>query len=87
MICIKHINNFSLFNKFSLLSLQLVDEVGRVKGWVDSSEPGTGNWMKYVRSASDPNQQNLMAVQVHDQVRENMWQILHKLYFYAFFAD
>ncbi len=72
ILMISKVINFLHYYSFSFLYLQLVDEVGRVKGWVDSSEPGTGNWMKYIRSASDPNQQNLMAVQVHDQVRENV---------------
>jgi hypothetical protein len=52
-----------------LLSFQLIDECGRVKGWVDAHEPGSGNWLKYVRSTQERQQQNVMAVQVEDQVR------------------
>ncbi|XP_067658178.1 histone-lysine N-methyltransferase MECOM-like isoform X1 [Haliotis asinina] len=47
---------------------ELVDDCGKVKGWVDASNPGSGNWMKYIRGSEDRNQRNLMAVQVDDQV-------------------
>ncbi|XP_064642215.1 histone-lysine N-methyltransferase MECOM-like isoform X2 [Lineus longissimus] len=46
----------------------LIDECGRVKGWVDAREPGSGNWLKYVRGTQERQQQNMMAVQVEDQV-------------------
>lgn len=60
------------FNKFFIsFSFQLVDDHGKVKGWIDASEPGTGNWLKYVRSTSDPRQQNVMALQADDQVRHS----------------
>ncbi|GFO10024.1 PR domain Zinc finger protein 16-like isoform x2 [Plakobranchus ocellatus] len=44
----------------------LVDDCGKVKGWLDASSPGTGNWMKLVRSAEEQRQRNLMAVQLVD---------------------
>ena len=47
-----------------------MDETGKVKGWIDASERGSGNWMKYIRSAADKSQLNVMAVQVQDQVRQ-----------------
>ncbi|XP_013393556.1 PR domain zinc finger protein 16 isoform X2 [Lingula anatina] len=47
---------------------EIVDKFGKVQGWVDASDPGTGNWMKYVRSALSRQEQNLMAVQADDQV-------------------
>ena len=53
-----------------------MDGFGKVKGWIDASEPGSGNWLKYVRSSQDPLQQNVMAVQVQDQVG-NYYYSLH----------
>ena len=53
---------------FFLLFLQVVDKCGKVVGWKDASEPGTGNWMKYVRSSELIHQRNVMAVQVDEQV-------------------
>ncbi|XP_077998244.1 LOW QUALITY PROTEIN: histone-lysine N-methyltransferase MECOM-like [Glandiceps talaboti] len=47
---------------------EIVDEFGKVKCWVDASEPGTGNWMKYVRSAPVLDEQNMIAVQINEQV-------------------
>ena len=47
---------------------QVVDKCGKVVGWKDASEPGTGNWMKYVRSSELIHQRNVMAVQVDEQV-------------------
>ncbi|KAL8624326.1 hypothetical protein ACOMHN_044757 [Nucella lapillus] len=47
---------------------KIVDKCGKVVGWTDASEPGTGNWMKYVRSSEDSSQRNVMAVQVDEQV-------------------
>eukprot|EP00057_Strongylocentrotus_purpuratus_P005201 XP_003730421.1 PREDICTED: PR domain zinc finger protein 16 [Strongylocentrotus purpuratus] len=46
----------------------IVDEFGKVKCWVDASEPGTGNWMKYVRSAPKLENQNMVPVQVDGKV-------------------
>jgi len=48
--------------------LQIVDQHGVVKSWIDASEPGTGNWLKYVRSSGKESEKNIMAVQVKDQV-------------------
>ena len=53
--------------------LQIVDKCGKVLGWTDASEPGTGNWMKYVRSSEDVQQRNVMAVQVDEQVRSLLY--------------
>ncbi|XP_070560845.1 LOW QUALITY PROTEIN: histone-lysine N-methyltransferase MECOM-like [Ptychodera flava] len=47
---------------------EIVDEYGKVKCWIDASEPGTGNWMKYVRSAPVLEEQNMIAVQINEQV-------------------
>lgn len=47
---------------------QLVDEFGKVRGWLDASQRGTGNWMKFIRSSSQQDDRNLMAMQVKDQV-------------------
>ncbi|KAK7486039.1 hypothetical protein BaRGS_00022648 [Batillaria attramentaria] len=46
----------------------MVDKVGKVLGWLDASEPGSGNWMKYVRSTEQVLERNMMAVQVDEQV-------------------
>lgn len=35
---------------------------------MDASEPGTGNWLKYVRSCSMLQQRNLRAVQRKDEI-------------------
>ena len=51
-----------------VVSLQLLDEFGKVRGWLDAGQRGTGNWMKFVRSSSEESQRNLMALQVKDQV-------------------
>ena len=48
--------------------LQIVDETGRVKGWIDGSEAPPSAWMKYVASTDRPEQHNLIAVQVADDV-------------------
>lgn len=48
--------------------LQIVDSQGHVKAWVDASEPGSGNWLKYVRSCSELSQRNLKAVQSKDKI-------------------
>nr|KAG5698934.1 hypothetical protein BaRGS_024855 [Batillaria attramentaria] len=48
--------------------MKLVDKVGKVLGWLDASEPGSGNWMKYVRSTEQVLERNMMAVQVDEQV-------------------
>ncbi|XP_041378050.1 LOW QUALITY PROTEIN: MDS1 and EVI1 complex locus protein EVI1-A-like [Gigantopelta aegis] len=45
----------------------LVDNCGRVKGWLDASSPGSGNWMKYIRGSDSRDDRNLMAVQVEEQ--------------------
>lgn len=50
--------------------LQLVDKCGKVCGWLDAGEAGTGNWMKYIRSTEQLLQRNMMAVQVDEQVRD-----------------
>ncbi|OWF56046.1 PR domain zinc finger protein 16-like [Mizuhopecten yessoensis] len=47
---------------------EIVDEEHNVKGWIDASEPGTGNWMKYIRSTEDCESRNLMAIQIDKQV-------------------
>ncbi|KAI8478063.1 hypothetical protein Bbelb_442040 [Branchiostoma belcheri] len=47
---------------------EIVDEFGKVKFIVDASEPGTGNWMKYIRSARNYNEQNMVALQINDQM-------------------
>ncbi|XP_014665325.1 PREDICTED: PR domain zinc finger protein 16-like isoform X2 [Priapulus caudatus] len=47
---------------------ELIETDGKVKGWIDATEPGTGNWMKFVRSAKAVEEQNVMAVQVESQV-------------------
>lgn len=39
-----------------------------VKSWVDASDPGSGNWLKYVRSCSDELLRNVMAVQRDDRI-------------------
>ena len=41
---------------------------GEVKLWVDASEPGTGNWLKYVRSCSSLSKRNIMAVQSCEEI-------------------
>ena len=41
---------------------------GEVKSWVDASEPGTGNWLKYVRSCSSVSKRNLMVIQRCDEI-------------------
>lgn len=48
--------------------LQIVDAEGSVKAWVDASEPGTGNWLKYVRSCSELQQRNVRAIQNKDEI-------------------
>ncbi|XP_069118144.1 histone-lysine N-methyltransferase MECOM-like [Argopecten irradians] len=47
---------------------EIVDEEHNVKGWIDASEPGAGNWMKYIRSTEDHESRNLMAIQIDKQV-------------------
>ncbi|XP_071506360.1 histone-lysine N-methyltransferase MECOM-like [Diadema antillarum] len=47
---------------------EIVDEFGKVKCWIDASEPGSGNWMKYVRSAPKLENQNMVPVQVDGKV-------------------
>ncbi|XP_067951190.1 histone-lysine N-methyltransferase MECOM-like [Watersipora subatra] len=47
---------------------EIVNSRGEVKGWVDASEPGSGNWLKYVRSCSTLPQRNVMAVQCNDEI-------------------
>ena len=39
-----------------------------MKCWIDASQPGTGNWMKYVRSAPQMDEQNMVPVQVDNKV-------------------
>ncbi|PVD36957.1 hypothetical protein C0Q70_03950 [Pomacea canaliculata] len=46
----------------------MVDKCGKVCGWLDAGEAGTGNWMKYIRSTEQLLQRNMMAVQVDEQV-------------------
>jgi hypothetical protein len=46
-------------------------EKGELKGWIDASETGTGNWMKYIRSCTRSENQNLMAVQIEEDVSLN----------------
>ena len=60
---------FLLFNNiyFTVCS-QVLDKSGKVQGWLDASEPGTGNWLKYVRSSDLIPHRNVMAVQVEEQV-------------------
>ena len=60
-----HMSPFTACSAF-----QLLDDCGKGKGWVDASETGTGNWLKYVRSTAESGQQNLMAVQVQDKVKD-----------------
>ena len=43
-------------------------EKGEIKGWIDASEKGSGNWMKYIRNCSRSENQNLMAVQIEEEV-------------------
>ncbi|XP_072442350.1 histone-lysine N-methyltransferase PRDM16 isoform X5 [Chiloscyllium punctatum] len=47
---------------------EIVDELGNVKFCIDASQAGSGNWLKYIRSARSYNQQNLIACQINDQI-------------------
>ncbi|XP_014665373.1 PREDICTED: PR domain zinc finger protein 16-like isoform X2 [Priapulus caudatus] len=47
---------------------RLIETDGKVNNWIDATEPETGNWMKFVRSAKAVEEQNVMAVQVESQV-------------------
>lgn len=59
--------NFVTLLLLLLFSLQIVDAVsGCVKSWIDASDPGSGNWLKYVRSCSDDRQRNVRAIQGRD---------------------
>ncbi|XP_022106094.1 PR domain zinc finger protein 16-like isoform X2 [Acanthaster planci] len=51
-----------------LCAWEIVDADGRVRCWIDASEPGTGNWMKYVRSAATFEDQNMVPVQIENKV-------------------
>ena len=48
-----------------LFTFQIVDNTGKVKGWLDGSFHG--NWLRHVRSTDLPNY-NLAAIQVQDEV-------------------
>ena len=45
--------------------IQIVDNTGKVKGWLDGSHHG--NWLRHVRS-TDAVSYNLLAIQVQDGV-------------------
>ena len=62
LACLKHL----LFTV--ILYSQIVDGRGEVKAWVDASETGSGNWLKYVRSCSAVSQRNVMAVQCKEEI-------------------
>ncbi|XP_061162416.1 histone-lysine N-methyltransferase MECOM-like isoform X2 [Saccostrea echinata] len=58
----------SLFHKHRKLLFKVLNEKGEIKGWIDASETGTGNWMKYIRSSTRSESQNLMAVQTEEEI-------------------
>ncbi|XP_022340619.2 histone-lysine N-methyltransferase MECOM-like isoform X2 [Crassostrea virginica] len=57
----------STFNN-STSSWKVLTEKGEIKGWIDASEKGSGNWMKYIRNCSRSENQNLMAVQIEEEI-------------------
>uniref|UniRef100_A0A8W8JS00 PR domain zinc finger protein 16 n=1 Tax=Magallana gigas TaxID=29159 RepID=A0A8W8JS00_MAGGI len=46
----------------------ILNENGEIKGWIDASETGSGNWMKYIRNCSRSENQNLMAIQIEEEI-------------------
>lgn len=63
--------NFTHDCSFYFFSFQILNENGEIKGWIDASETGSGNWMKYIRNCSRSENQNLMAIQIEEEVSSN----------------
>lgn len=61
----------SLMTVHFIFLLQILNENGEIKGWIDASETGSGNWMKYIRNCSRSENQNLMAIQIEEEVSSN----------------
>ncbi|GAB6032315.1 hypothetical protein CHUAL_010953 [Chamberlinius hualienensis] len=57
-----------LGKQFAWEIAQVTDERGTCSMWLDASEPGVGNWMKYIRTAHNPALKNMKAVLLNSQV-------------------